>query len=213
MKRFGKYRALELLFITLLILTLSIRSIGSKSMSFNNVNLLKTLEVETGSFSITNTTESRYLFEDYIWGVNIGATWNLTIHVNANSTSAINFLLIEYSNWWEGIRDFRIHPGQTFTNNYTQHGVSDDMPYFYFNYSLEESMKNASGTYHFTLVHPGYHSVFGTGSLYVHNITAWLSKKESSTSSSDVSFSTSFVEFGVLFGIYGFVFSRKKKRE
>jgi len=199
MRRFDRSSVIRLLIISLLIITISISSIGNKSMSINNINWSKTLEVDTGSFSVVNTTESNYLFEDHIWGISIGATWNVSIRVHSNSTTGIFVTFISLDpNDWTGIKDFQVHPGQTFTNNYTQHGMSDNVPYFNFNYILVESMKNASGTYNFTLVHSGYHSEYRTGSIFVSNITEWLLKKQSSNSSSHSTGTTS--SHGTAFG-------------
>ncbi|MFX0087771.1 MAG: hypothetical protein ACFFAU_19120, partial [Candidatus Hodarchaeota archaeon] len=132
-------RLLKIFMVISCITIICCGEIQARIVTFSHIQELKINEGEKGSFRLFNTSETRFLFGDHIWGITIGATWNLTVHLHSNSTSGIlvSFLSLDPL-WYSGIKEFGVSPGQTFSENYTQHGMSDSIPYFNFNYSLIE---------------------------------------------------------------------------
>lgn len=142
----------------------------------------------SGVFSLTNTTDWEKLVFTPGSLVHIGTTWNLTVHVFENSTTAIN---ITYQNnyilspdWWEGRQSIIMFPNETHTEIYTSHVTGDTPLGLAFYFSLINSSKYVNGQYFLSLVHLGYPCDVGTSHLFVSNITAWLESLSSTTTSS-----------------------------
>ncbi|MHA2113388.1 MAG: hypothetical protein ACW98W_18135 [Candidatus Hodarchaeales archaeon] len=160
----------------------------------NNVRSINRDTIESDTFNLTNTSETFNLLNDWIYLMGIGATWNLTITLTENSSSAVRFNLTEVGyispSWLEGSREFSVLPGETQSNIYVNHFITDDTLGFNFKYQLSEPTEQASGFFHMVLVKSGYRVSIGTSQLYVHNITAWLIAR-SQTSSTSLNFSLS----------------------
>ena len=146
--------------------------------------------LQTGSFSIENSSESGTLISgDGIWGSQIGATWDLTIYVHANSTTNINFSMSTYNpQWWEGNRTFILSPNQTCTQRFVLHATTDVIGEISldFLYELIETNQAVSGTYHVEKVSDGYlYTGIVTGPIYISNITEWISSKPFTSSKTE----------------------------
>ncbi|UCE12999.1 MAG: hypothetical protein JSV04_12505 [Candidatus Heimdallarchaeota archaeon] len=144
-------------------------------------------ESESGSFFLENTTEGIKILE-WFEILKLGTTWNLTIHVHANSSSAVNITMIRYmvtdpSGWLSGPITFLVFPNETRSESYVSHFACDAVPSYSFQCSPENSLEIASGTYNFQKTHKGYSVDHGTDCSSIGNITAWL-EGESTTSSS-----------------------------
>lgn len=159
-------------------------NIGTNSGTTNR----STIIIETGSFSMTNTSEKYTLLNDIIYSMAIGTTWNLTIVIHGNSSSRVSFSFNSIDgiplDYWEGTKNFVVSSNETRSEQYVSHCVADESPGFNFQYTLVDSTKNASGMYKFEKIHPGYSVNVGTGHLYVPNITAWLFTRSSLVTSS-----------------------------
>ncbi|MHA1995275.1 MAG: hypothetical protein ACW97Z_12095 [Candidatus Hodarchaeales archaeon] len=142
------------------------------------------------TFSIANTTSSQQLCQEYDSTCCIGTTWNITIYIHANSTSTINFEFYPQDpnripEIWEGKKSFEVAPNETYSGEYIQHVVSDNVGHWWIDYSLSDPTKKASGTYTLEKTNPGYSVFVGTGNIYVGNITAWLESQGQTTHLTD----------------------------
>ncbi|MHA2248313.1 MAG: hypothetical protein ACXADY_25410 [Candidatus Hodarchaeales archaeon] len=156
---------------------------------------------ESGSFFLANTTEGIILLNEWFYVWNIGTTWNLTIHVFSNSSSAVNITMIRAAmsdgfDWWfSGNFTYQIYPNEIRSEIYVSHVSCDYIPSYNFKCSLADVSENASGTYLFQTIHRGYDVSVGTGCMSVGNITAWLehptTEPSSTTNPTTLSSSTS----------------------
>ncbi|MHA2164398.1 MAG: hypothetical protein ACXAAT_00915 [Candidatus Hodarchaeales archaeon] len=139
------------------------------------------------TFNIDNTNSTQRLFQK--WPEYIGSTWNVSIFLSPNSTSGVKFVFGTnfgyYYSYWEGPKEFEVHPNETYNAIYVQHYESDAVVDWWMDYSLLEPTKNASGEYAIQKTNAGYLANVGTGETYIENITAWLlSQSKSMTTSS-----------------------------
>lgn len=142
--------------------------------------LYPVVDERTGQFFIEKTSEHKTLNEAiFSWG--IGTTYNITITAESNSSSGVIFSVtsIYFSKSWDGLSEFQVFPNESFTTSYISHCMADEPPEVSFRYSLIDSSKNASGTYHILCVDPGYQVSIpgGTGYTCVTDISAWLESK------------------------------------
>lgn len=164
------------------------------------------LSPELGSFFFSNTTEETILLNHWYEGFKIGTTWNLSVTVHANSTSAVNISMIDWSMneiWPRGLTgnlSFQVYPNQTRSEIYVSHVSCDYIVSYNFKCSLAEVSESASGSFSFQIVHHGYVASHGTGCVSVGNISAWLEQpttepsittRSSTSSSSRTMFSSS----------------------
>ncbi len=138
------------------------------------------------TYSITNTTVSQRLYEDSDDVSYLGRTWNISISLNTNSTTNINFTFgATYYSKWEGPKSFTLIPGATIHAIYVQHFVTDAVGHWWLDYSLSNSSKHGSGIFTIQMTNPGYYVYHGLGEVYASNITAWLETGRNSKSTSD----------------------------
>ncbi|MHA2096488.1 MAG: hypothetical protein ACW98F_17855 [Candidatus Hodarchaeales archaeon] len=126
------------------------------------------------NFNISNTPSFQRLCEYEDSHCCIGTTWNVSIYVHSNSTSAVEFQFGSLESSWEGNRSFIVSPNNSYTSVYVQHLVSDNIGTWWIDYGLVNPTGNASGTFTVQKINEGYSVWVGTGHLYVSNITAWL---------------------------------------
>ena len=169
--------------------------------------------IRAGSLIISNSSSQQDLFESPILGQKIGQTFNVTISLQGNSSSAIKIVLASYSVLnFEGAKEFTVTPNETHSELYVTHFVSDLSPWFNLQVNLFEPENNASGLFQVEQTHPGY-SVYGgqTGDLYVDNITAWLLTQSQSTSQSTTSVTQATPLTSSLVVIFVLLISRSKR--
>lgn len=166
-----------------------------------------------GTFSISNTTSSQRLGE-FEASDKIGATWNLSLSLHANSTSWVNFQFGATNNKWEGPTEFQISPNgtlNTFSTLYIQHLVSDSLGSWWLDYSLDESSKQANGIYSVKKIHNGYTVDYGTGDYYVSDISKWLEERSQSKPISTTTSNTTSIHLFPLFLSVFIIFRRRRK--
>jgi hypothetical protein len=132
----------------------------------------------SGTISLVNTTENLLFTYTKPTLPHIGETWNLTVRLFSNSTTGIN---VSYQNlyllspdWWEGQKNFLVHPNETQTQIYVSHITGDTPLGLAFYIRLLNNTQNAWGTYELTKLHSGYEFPVDTAHLYVSDISAWL---------------------------------------
>ena len=131
-----------------------------------------------GTFTLDPSSEPITLVSTDHVRAQIGTTWNLTIRVSNNSSSAINVSFwnsyIREPYWWEGEKTLFIHPNETYSELYISHITGDTPLEPLFLVSLVNNTGQAQGFYNLTLLHPGYSYFVGTSRLYVSDIFAWI---------------------------------------
>ena len=125
-----------------------------------------------------NENKTSIVLPDSLESVNIGKTWNLTFNVYSDSTSGIKVSLIEYSyEYLKGNSSFVVEINSSITEQFVLHGVCDDVPYYNFNISIIDTSAISYGQVIVEAVNSGYFIGFGTGCVYIYNITHWLEKQ------------------------------------
>jgi hypothetical protein len=137
-----------------------------------------------GNFELSNTTEVVELMEYGAQENAIGRTYNITINLDASSTSSINLSLTKHHSWRGSPSIFQMTPNETKTVTYVQHSTSDELGILNFDYHLLNTSGVAKGTYEVILVSIGYPADIGTGILFVDNITKWLIEQSQTSSTS-----------------------------
>jgi hypothetical protein len=147
-----------------------------------------------GTFHLENTTEEKELCGIVGSYPLVGETWNLTIQVAANSSTGINVSFYGHyvynMSWWDGAKAFQVEPGTTHSEIYLSHFTCDFPAFPSFNIALQDSTKQASGSYWLEKIEKGYLIDVGTGDTYIANITAWLNEMTTSSSKTHLSSSS-----------------------
>ncbi len=171
--------------LILLILILSYQSsINSISSSSYHSPLRILVQKAETPFFLSNTTEPLGIGALGTSIPFVGETWNLTIKVEANSTSGVEVLYEKFTNsrimweYWVGALEFQVLPAQIQTETYVSHIEADTTDFPYFKLVLLNGSESASGSYTKIRVFEGYFiAELGTGFTYVEDIEAWLQRK------------------------------------